>query len=343
MIITEEQIQIAEKAGACESALDWLREKPRTWIELFSRNNEWFYWAIDLIPFPQDILNHFMESDIEDLKQSVLFNRNITSEMIVIISQQYDESFWIKKRIADHIKTPVEILSKYSKDESLDIRSALARNPSSSTEILRDLYKNKDFDGWVTYSLAQNPSSPVDILWDILQNNDSYEETSIAENPSINDDIINYIINNGLVTSRCRLAHNQALSLDQIKILLKDKNPNVHEHVARYSKYQEVHKILLNSDNTEIKYNLALNINISSEDLETISENSPDFVLASVVCNPNVSSSTLHKIAVKNRNLDSRIIVQPSVSVETLQYIISESVNNFVIEQATQILNDMLK
>jgi len=50
MKITEKHIAAAEKLGACEPAITWLREKPRTLEELVEHNPDWAAWIIERIP-----------------------------------------------------------------------------------------------------------------------------------------------------------------------------------------------------------------------------------------------------------------------------------------------------
>lgn len=55
MKITEELIQQAEDAGACEEALIWLRESPRTLKELGEYNPDWYLWADSGCLIPREI------------------------------------------------------------------------------------------------------------------------------------------------------------------------------------------------------------------------------------------------------------------------------------------------
>jgi hypothetical protein len=45
-IITEKFIRIAEINGACDEALEWLRERPKTVMGLVRFNHDWSYWAL---------------------------------------------------------------------------------------------------------------------------------------------------------------------------------------------------------------------------------------------------------------------------------------------------------
>ena len=50
MEITEEYIAAAANLNACQAALDWLREKPRTLKELAAYNQDWAVWVIRFAP-----------------------------------------------------------------------------------------------------------------------------------------------------------------------------------------------------------------------------------------------------------------------------------------------------
>ena len=47
--IPDSLIDLAEAKGACEPAMDWLRETPHTFDELFKRNIDWVVWAVEKI------------------------------------------------------------------------------------------------------------------------------------------------------------------------------------------------------------------------------------------------------------------------------------------------------
>jgi len=49
-LITPDMVQAAKTAGACKSAIKWLREKPRTLGDLIDHNPEWVGWATFYVP-----------------------------------------------------------------------------------------------------------------------------------------------------------------------------------------------------------------------------------------------------------------------------------------------------
>ena len=51
MVITLARIDTAEREGACEPALDWLREKPRTVRELIKERPAYAAWALSIRGF----------------------------------------------------------------------------------------------------------------------------------------------------------------------------------------------------------------------------------------------------------------------------------------------------
>jgi hypothetical protein len=45
-VITPEEIDRAEKLGACSNAITWLRKRPRTDIDLYHEDINWWTWGI---------------------------------------------------------------------------------------------------------------------------------------------------------------------------------------------------------------------------------------------------------------------------------------------------------
>lgn len=50
MLITAELIAAAEAADACKPMLDWLRQQPRTLIDLVEQHSDWALWAAGRVP-----------------------------------------------------------------------------------------------------------------------------------------------------------------------------------------------------------------------------------------------------------------------------------------------------
>ena len=104
----------------------------------------------------------------------------------------------VRWRVAEHPKTPKDVLTKMSYDENDRIVSSVAENPNTPVEILLELFEadiSLTGDGLsrgVTYNvkkaLARNPSTPRDVLEGLARHEDdsvAAEARSYLEDPTL--------------------------------------------------------------------------------------------------------------------------------------------------------------
>ena len=113
-------------------------------------------------------------------------NPSISVSMIVRLAVSRDEE--VRWGVAYNRSAPVEILlrlrtpGKYS-----TMNEYLARNPSIPTEILLQMYRNKEAS-WVEF--AMNPNCPVDLMREIAEQGTDMDRTWLAANPNLPPDLI---------------------------------------------------------------------------------------------------------------------------------------------------------
>ena len=61
-IIPAKLIDRAEREGACEEAIKWLRAKPRTFRQLVRTNDDWAWWAITSFA-PQKVRDRYLKAE----------------------------------------------------------------------------------------------------------------------------------------------------------------------------------------------------------------------------------------------------------------------------------------
>lgn len=94
---------------------------------------------------------------------------------------RYDPAVLIA--IAKNRSSSMELLRKLSTNKHWQVRTVVARNPKTEPEVLRQMYK----DDSARISLAANPSTPVDVLERLLQDSDRMVRHNLACNPSVNE------------------------------------------------------------------------------------------------------------------------------------------------------------
>ena len=186
------------------------------------------------------------------------------------------------------------------------------------------MYQENAYD--IHTGLAENPSTPVYILESLIKNNNDYSDyiqTMIAKNPSATKEIIDYLIEHGDTVTKGFLAQNPNISLEQTKKLVECNDNYINENFAFYSKYDEIHRILVKIPNDIIKAYLTRNLSVSSEILSEILNGFSRYVytIENIVIHPNVTAEMLDSITRKYPFLHSKVIAQPSVSKDTLKYI----------------------
>jgi len=141
MLISNEQIEIAEQKGACEEALSWLRKKSRSWQELAEKEYEWFYWeGCNTKLCPSEILEELSKHSDPYIRSLVARHPNSLPKTLTILAK--DKDSYVREGVAINKHTPLNILQILSKDSDESVKEFLALNPSISTEILSYLVDN---------------------------------------------------------------------------------------------------------------------------------------------------------------------------------------------------------
>ena len=130
---------------------------------------------------------------------------------------------------AESLETSPEVLTELSNHAQLDVRRAVAKNPSTPRDVLYKLYEEKNENGYRLHidELADNPKSPQDILRKIYDDPRSHKSPldyrlyKIAQNPNTPEDIIRELSSKPDQSIIIGLARNQNLPED---LVIKLKN-----------------------------------------------------------------------------------------------------------------------
>ena len=120
--------------------------------------------------------------DIEFLKKhgklNLLDSNSISHELLEKLAG--DEEVIVRREVAKHPKTPVDILTKLAGDGDDDVRYYVSGNPNTPIDILRKL---EDDEGWhVRRIVATNPNTTADILMRLAEDEDWRARQAVADN-----------------------------------------------------------------------------------------------------------------------------------------------------------------
>ena len=155
--ITEDMVQLAEDAGACDEGLRWLRAAPRTFEELASDRPKDFRWALEWCNVPTfleyalenharpevvqaiaynryasaEILHACAErATVDDVRRSIACHRNSSSPTLALLAQSTTDPC-VLYNVAYHPNTPPEVLTQLARHEDSAVTSAVLCNPNS--------------------------------------------------------------------------------------------------------------------------------------------------------------------------------------------------------------------
>jgi len=233
MRITEEQIQEAEKLGACSEALGWLREKSRTWYELAEHNHAWLAWDLTRTQFcPSEDLEKLSNHPRWSIRMLVAQHPNTSNDTINHMSNDNDE--WVLEVVAKNPNLLIENILKLSKHISGYIRFNVANNKKTPSYILDILSKDKYID--VKLGVIRNKNTSIDTMTSLAKDPNDYIRSYVAGYCS--EDLFSFLLKDNQFIRR-GLARNPLVSKDLLNHLLNDDDEIVREIVNGRLKYND--------------------------------------------------------------------------------------------------------
>ncbi len=205
-----------------------------------------------------------------------------------------------------------KILTQLSKDKTYDVRSALARNPSTPPDILHQCVLKGSRP--IKFYVAQNPSTSIETL-DLLSRDDSHWlRVEVA--------------------ARSRSDWNHFRKLDSyiaiLRRLSKDAESSVREQVAENrSTPQDILEILSRDKFYGARKGVAQNPNASADILLKLSKDEMWEVRKGVAKNHNASAEALHQLSRDKENwVRYYVAINPFTPIETLSRLTKDSMNS---------------
>ena len=230
-----------------------------------------------------------------DFYNQVLEQEDISPGVLLFLSR--DESIEIRQIVAKNPSTPPEALLVLSKDEAIIIRRIVAENPNTPIQVLLDLSKDKVVG--VRSSVASNPNTPTEVLLVLSKNKDRRTiRKSLAKNPSTPPEALLILSKDADWRIRSWVAENPSTPPEVLLALSKDVDWRIRSWVATSPNTPPEALIALSKDEDwKIRSWVAANTSTPPEALLTLSSDTNRRTRAGVARNPNTPLEVLQVLA----------------------------------------------
>ncbi|MEA1919775.1 MAG: hypothetical protein U9N52_08050, partial [Campylobacterota bacterium] len=159
--------------------------------------------------------------DVKNIYMAYKHHKEIVGQVAMNLSLRTS----VYERDQEYSETMVELLRDIAKNPvDMGARWAVAKNPHTPTEVLRDLSKDKV--NLVRALVATNPSTPSDIL-EIFFSDEKIVRDGLSGNPNTPVKLLKILADDNDKMVRMRLAENSNVPEDILTILLSDSDENV--------------------------------------------------------------------------------------------------------------------
>ena len=234
------------------------------------------------------------------LVQSLLLNAKVSPNVKVELVDYlaYDVILGDKAKDAN---LSIDQIRQYSESTNPILRKQIAANISAPIDVLRKL--STDENEAVRINVAKNPSNSLGVLRGMMTDNSQTVRMALVMNEIISDtllyDLYDDLVNNLLVNK-------------QLRNILPD----------------DITIQLINNQDPDIRYALALSPNASPAVLNLLSQDTNDVVREAVAVNKHTSPQTLNRLAQDSEiNVRNGVVLNPNTPQETLT-LVSQNPDN---------------
>ena len=238
-----------------------------------------------------DVLSYFSDDPNKSIRRAVAQNENSPGEILNKMSEvgDYYDNVW--EEIAENISTPpatLAILFNKTKEPQFDydlryaIQKIIARNPSTPTELLTDIFNaslGRMMGHSVQTQLAKNPNLPLEIIEVLASSDSSMVRGVISANPATPANLVEKLAEDEDVFVKMYVFRGNfdKLSPSSIKRLSEDEDLNVRAQVGYKSKDPELLEKLSNDPAPFVRMKVAMNKATSTSTLEKLkNDKDPD-------------------------------------------------------------------
>jgi hypothetical protein len=126
-VIGNNLIAVYEGLDATKDALAWLREKPRTFSELRTKDIDWLRWMAANID-DQDLLKELSQDPDSDVRLWVACNPMTPTPVLRKLAE--DPIVFVRRGVAQNDNTPAPLLARLNNDTDLRVRALAFRDRS---------------------------------------------------------------------------------------------------------------------------------------------------------------------------------------------------------------------
>ncbi len=118
-----------------------------------------------------------------------------------------DECHWTRASLAENPNTPSHIIKMLSQDKNIFVKKAVACRSDLSREVFDCLYLDKAYE--IQVELARNPTTPSDILEEIYRNKEAwYAHKYVMCNPNVSTEILKEVFEKRKISKNLDIASN---------------------------------------------------------------------------------------------------------------------------------------
>jgi len=203
-----------------------------------------------------------------------------------------DDALDLKAGVLREPKIDLSVLSTLATDPDKRVRALVARDPNTPLDILSDL--STDVDSSVRVQVDSNPNTPPDIRRALSTDVDSRVRVQVASNPNTPPDILSDLSTDVDSSVRVRVASNPNTPPDILRALSTDVDSSVRVQVA-------------SKPNTPLDILRALSTDVDSR------------VRALVASKPNTPLDILRALSTDEAEVKIRLAVNPNTPIDILR------------------------
>jgi len=144
---------------------------------------------------PIDILKELANSKDFFILSSVARNPKTPENLLRQLYAEHKGDALLMGTLAHNINVPIDILKNLSKSKDSYVASYAIRNPKLPTNMLREIYSNRNNENKakIEIALASKPDVPIDILKKLANSKDVLVLSSVAGNPKTPENLLRKI------------------------------------------------------------------------------------------------------------------------------------------------------
>ena len=222
-----------------------------------------------------------------------------------------------------YIKATIAKLS----DEPIDIKLEVLADPNITPDMLTDLSEsNSDFEDWkVRYAIASNPNTPAAVLDKLATDEVDLIRRNVASNPNTSEATLLKLTNDSYLAVLCAALQNPNCTSNILNLLISNGDELLRRRIATNTQDIDILSILVDDENADVRYEVAINPHTTSELLHKLVSDSDRFVRREVASSQNTSEEDLAYLSEDpDRDVRWNIADNENTPIQVLQTLIAD-------------------